>query len=219
MFALCCLLVLAGCGPQPALPTRAAPALSPPTPAVIVPTPTLAAVPPPSGRGLGRGSEAGETGSRQAEETATPPEPTLVAEAEGTADPLPTPLPKGEGTSPCVTPGRVEQGTLDSAVAGQPMRYRVYLPPCYGQDGRVYPTLTLFGGNIHDDSFWDTLGIDEAAEAAILAGDIPPLLIVMPDNGLLANTTTSGPTSYEGFVLNELIPHIERTTCAWPARE
>ena len=99
------------------------------------------------------------------------------------------------------------------------MRYRVYLPPCYRQDGRVYPTLYLFGGNIHDDSFWDTLGIDEAAEAAIVAGDIPPLLIVMPDNGWLANDTTSGPTSYEGFVLNELIPHIDQTYCAWPARE
>ena len=99
------------------------------------------------------------------------------------------------------------------------MRYRVYLPPCYGGDGRVYPTLYLFGGNVHDEAFWDRLGIDETAEAAIAAGRIPPLLIVMPDNGWLANTTTSGPTSYEGFVLNELIPHIESQYCAWPARE
>ena len=51
----------------------------------------------------------------------------------------------------------------------------------------------------------------DAAEAAIVAGSIPPLLIVMPDNGWLANTTTSGPNSYEGFVLNELIPHVEAT--------
>ncbi len=97
------------------------------------------------------------------------------------------------------------------------MRYRVYLPPCYGRDGRVYPTLYMFGGNIHDEAIWDTLGLDEAAEAAIAGGDIPPLLIVMPDNGWLANTTTSGPTSYEGFVLDELIPYIEATYCAWPS--
>ncbi len=99
------------------------------------------------------------------------------------------------------------------------MRYRVYLPPCYGIDGRAYPVLYMFGGNIHDDAIWDNLGLDEAAEALIAAGRIPPLLIVMPDNGWLANTTTSGPTSYEGFVLNELIPHVEATYCALPARE
>jgi enterochelin esterase-like enzyme len=99
------------------------------------------------------------------------------------------------------------------------MRYRVYLPPCYGEDRRVYPTLYMFGGNIHDDSIWDALGLDEAAEAAIHDGRLPPLLMVMPDNGWLANTTTSGPASYEGFVLNELIPYIEATYCAWPARD
>ena len=91
------------------------------------------------------------------------------------------------------------------------MRYRVYLPPCYGLDGGDYPTLYMFGGNIHDDAIWDNLGLDEAAEAAISSGTIPPLLIVMPDNGWLANTTTSGPDSYEGFVLDELIPYIEAT--------
>lgn len=95
------------------------------------------------------------------------------------------------------------------------MRYRVYLPPCYGQDGYAYPVLYMFGGNIHDDGIWDALGLDEAAEAAITNGDIPPLIIVMPDNGWLANTTTSGPASYEGFVLNELIPHIGSQFCAW----
>lgn len=109
----------------------------------------------------------------------------------------------------------MEYGTIDSAIAGEPIPYRIYLPPCYGLDGKVYPTLYMFGGNIHDDAIWDVLGLDEAAGAAIANGGIPPLLIVMPDNGWLANTTTSGPRSYEGFVLGELVPFIERTYCAW----
>lgn len=137
--------------------------------------------------------------------TDPPPAPTIV----------PTDLPSP--TPPlCTESGRIEFGSVDSAVAGEAMRYRIYLPPCYGQDDRVYPTLYMFGGNVHDDAIWDTLGLDEAAEAAIARGDIPPLLIVMPDNGWLANTTTSGPNSYEGFVLNELIPHIEATYLARP---
>ncbi len=130
--------------------------------------------------------------------------------AEVTVSPPPT---------PCTTPGRVEYGTLDSAVAGEPMRYRIYLPPCYDDDDRAYPTLYMFGGNVHDDAIWDVLGLDEAAEAAIMAGEIPPLLIVMPDNGWLANTTTSGPKSYEGFVIDELIPHIEATWRAQADRD
>lgn len=141
--------------------------------------------------------------------TAPPPTPLIT--------PSPPPPDATPITPPCVTPGRIEQGTLESAVAGETMRYRVYLPPCYGDDGHAYPALYMFGGNIHDDAIWDTLGLDDAAEVMINAGEIPPALIVMPDNGWLANTTTSGPKSYEGFVLDELIPHIEATYCAWPA--
>jgi enterochelin esterase-like enzyme len=95
------------------------------------------------------------------------------------------------------------------------MAYRIYLPPCYGLDGRVYPTLYLLPGNIHSDTIWDELGIDEAAENAILGQAIPPLLIVMPEGGQTANNTSGGPYSYEGVILNDLIPFIEATYCAW----
>lgn len=219
LFVLSLLTLLAACTAPVALPTVAAtaqpPAPLPPTPPVVVPTPTSA-------------GSAGEQGSGGAGETSTPTPigPTSTGELAQSTPATSAQLPTSDDpsitltpTSPCATPGRIETGTLDSAVAGEPMRYRVYLPPCFGQDGRVYPVLYLFGGNIHDDAFWDALGIDEAAEAAITAGTMPPLLIVMPDNGWLANTTTSGPASYEGFVLNELIPHIERAYCAWAARE
>lgn len=110
-------------------------------------------------------------------------------------------------------------GALNSAIGrsfGAPtIAYRVYLPPCYGLDGRVYPTLYMLPGNIHTDSIWDELGVDEAAEAAINRRTIPPLLIVMADGGLLAYNTSGGPASYEGMIMTELIPHIESRYCAW----
>ncbi len=202
---LVALLLLPACGPQPALPTQAAPALRPPTPSVMLLTPTAA--------GLVVAPASTTTVTPE-----PPPPGETTAAADTPAGPSPAPPPAATPAA-CTTPGRVEVGEVASVVAGEPMRYRVYLPPCYGEDGRVYPTLYLFGGNVHDETFWDRLGIDEAAEAAIAAGRIPPLLIVMPDNGWLANTTTSGPASYEGFVLNELIPHIESHICAWPARD
>jgi enterochelin esterase-like enzyme len=109
----------------------------------------------------------------------------------------------------------VVAGSFVSATAGTVHPYRLYRPPCYGQDGRAYPALYLFAGNIHGEGKWDELGLDEAANAAIAAGEIAPLLIVMPAGGWLADETSGGPGSYESLVLDELIPHIEQTTCAW----
>ncbi|MCI0397879.1 MAG: hypothetical protein L0332_22225 [Chloroflexi bacterium] len=156
------------------------------------------------------------------------PSPSFTPSASST--PLrsytPTPPPSHTPTPPhtytptppfCLEPGQVVAGRYPSRIAGPERSYRVYLPPCYGQDGHAYPTLYLFHGNIHDDSKWDELGLDEAANAAILAGDIPPLLIVMPDGGAIANNSSGGPSSFEDVVLTDLIPFIEATTCAWPA--
>lgn len=114
----------------------------------------------------------------------------------------------------CTQPGFVKQASLPSQWAGT-LAYRIYYPPCYGEDGRSYPTLYLLPGNIHTDSIWDDLGIDETADTLILSGSISPLLIVMADGGWLAQNSSGGPGSYESAILNELIPHVEATTCAW----
>ena len=133
-----------------------------------------------------------------------------------TQSPVPSPQsPISNPQSPCSTPGQVQTAILDSGIAGA-IAYRIYRPPCFGQDGRLYPTLYLLPGNIHSDAIWDELGIDEAADVAILADTIAPLLIVMPDGGPIANNTSGGPNSYEALVLDELIPLVEATYCAWP---
>ena len=138
--------------------------------------------------------------------TATLP-PTHTPTATATHTPTITP-------TPCQETGRIETGVFPSVLAGE-MTYRVYLPPCYGVDGRTYPALYMFGGNTHTDSGWDDYGLDEAAEAGIQAQIYPPFIIVMPDNGYYANNTSGGPTSYEGIIINDLIPFIEETYCVW----
>ena len=133
-----------------------------------------------------------------------------------TAIPTPTSTPAATPTPEC-GPGRVVAATLPSVVAGEVVNYRIYLPPCYGTLDRRYPTLYLLHGNEQDERFWDELGVDEAAEAAIRNGTLPPLLIVMPDGGELAYNTSGGPGSFEALVVDELLPHVEATTCAWGA--
>lgn len=80
-----------------------------------------------------------------------------------------------------------------------------------------YPTLYLMAGNIHDEMKWNELGLEEAATGAIENGSLPPLLVVMPDGGWLANNTSGGPGSYESLILDELIPNVEAAYCAWNA--
>ncbi|MFZ0547341.1 MAG: alpha/beta hydrolase-fold protein [Candidatus Promineifilaceae bacterium] len=162
--------------------------------------------------------------------TALPADPTVVPQ---TWTPVPTledtptetavpPTPSQTLTqtpTPCLTPGQVVTGTYPSAIAGPTRNYRIYLPPCYGESNRVYPTLYMFHGNTQDDSAWVVLGLDEAAETAIQAGEIPPLIIAMPDGGYIANNSSGGPHSFEGVILDEFIPFIEQTYCAWPDPE
>lgn len=141
------------------------------------------------------------------------PLPTAIL-ATTTAVPSPTVTLAPTPSPTSCPPGVVAAGQLSSRYAGE-FTYRLYTPPCYGENGRLYPALYLLPGNVHDETIWDELGIDETADALIRQGAIPPLLIVMADGGPLANNTSGGPGSYESVILEELIPHVEAATCAW----
>jgi enterochelin esterase-like enzyme len=135
-----------------------------------------------------------------------------------TQPPLETEIPPSTpapSPTPCSSPGQIETGYFDSSIAGR-INYRIYLPPCYSDTGRTYPALYMLPGNIHTDSIWDELGLDEALEMGIKEERFPPMLIVMLSGGSLANTTSGGPGSYESFMIEEFIPFVERTYCVLP---
>lgn len=142
------------------------------------------------------------------------PTVSMLIETAASATAVANTPPATPTTSPhCNQLGKIETGAITSAIAGT-LSYRLYLPPCYDQDGRTYPTLIMLGGNIHDESVWDELGLDETADTLIQAGDIPPLIIVMPAGGWTASNTSGGPGSYETVILEELRPFLLDTTCA-----
>jgi hypothetical protein len=81
-------------------------------------------------------------------------EPTWTPEPIQTPLPTLTPSPTPTATpEPCITPGQIITGTYPSQnlMDGPERNYRVYLPPCYEDSNRVYPTVYLFHGNIGDD--------------------------------------------------------------------
>ncbi len=159
--------------------------------------------------------------------TPTPRPPTSTPTP--TATPQPTPTPTATAT-PTPTPdlcrettGTVQRESFYSATLQRDQFYRIYLPPCYHhptQRDRRYPVLYLIHGSNSDDAHWDDLGVTRAAEAGFQAGTLPPMIIVMPfADPFMYSHTSGGDQSFEGIVVHDLIPFIDRTYRTETSRE
>lgn len=110
--------------------------------------------------------------------------------------------------------GTVLEGkTVKSAILGKDIEYNVYLPADYGASERSYPVVYLLHGYTDDESGWVQFGeVNRYADKAIASGDIPPMIIVMPDGGVSWYINSyDGATKYEDFFIKEFIPAIEKT--------
>lgn len=161
----------------------------------------------------------------------TPDRPTETAETPVTLtatvppppdDPTETPtaLPTATAT-PFVCPylrGRLVSHSLESEAMWEDVRLLVYLPPCYDQfPDKAYPVLYLFHGWPLNEHHWDNLGVDEWSDDWISRGLMGPLMIVMPgvsSDGLYVNSS-GGPGSFEGMVVDELVPFVDATYRTW----
>ena len=146
--------------------------------------------------------------------------PAATLASTATQKPSATPLPSA---TPTPTPlacwqqgGRYEEGSLRSDLLPLPMEYRVYLPPCYDQQGdRRYPVLYLIHGQNYNHDQWDRLGVDEAADRLIAAGEIPPLLIVLPHDRSWAMPTED---RFGQVLVEGLVPTIDSNYRTLPER-
>jgi enterochelin esterase-like enzyme len=87
------------------------------------------------------------------------------------------------------------------------MEYRVYLPPCYNQLAEQrFPVLYLIHGQGFNDDQWERLGMAEIANTLIAAGEIPPLIIVMPRDRYWSQPTEN---MFGQVVDNQLLPRID----------
>ncbi len=117
----------------------------------------------------------------------------------------PTPTPLG-----CLTtPGFTVKGIIETAQLAKPMSYFVYLPPCYLEKPDVrYPVLYLLHGQTYTEDQWIRLGVPTVMDKLIIAGEIPPFLVVFPyDYSYLQ------PTQYhfEDVFMQTLVPQIDST--------
>ena len=143
--------------------------------------------------------------------TNTPqPSPTV----EVTPSPTPRACAEDEGLYFDITDNRSE------LTANENLRYRVYVPPCYFSSGRRFPVVYLLHGLSYREQQWEELGLDTALEQGLRLGVLPPMVVVMPYLGNLGQLNSFPPDlSYETFMLEGLLPRVERDLCTWQARE
>jgi len=104
--------------------------------------------------------------------------------------------------------GTVQELTLRTDLLPLPLEYSIYLPACYEELPSVsFPTLYLIHGQNFNHDQWSRLGVFDAADRMISAGEIPPMIIVLP-----RDRDWRQPTEDKfGVVLEEqLIPWIDK---------
>jgi len=127
-----------------------------------------------------------------------------------------------EGSLVDCTRGQVLEGQeLQSRLMGQPVRYAVYLPPDYHCSSRRYPVIYLLHGFTDQEWAWIQFGeVNVTADQEILAGNIPGMIIVMPDGGVSWYVNDySGKVPWERMLVEEMIPNIDATYRTRPERE
>ncbi len=106
----------------------------------------------------------------------------------------------------------LESLKMNSQVMGKEVAYSVYLPPGYETSQRSYPVLYLLHGYTDDETAWVQYGqVDHAANEGIATGEVPPMIIVMPDGGVTFFIDDyQGKAKFETMFIQEFMPFIEK---------
>ncbi|MCY3834173.1 MAG: CapA family protein [Chloroflexi bacterium] len=107
-------------------------------------------------------------------------------------------------TEECSAAGTLSRETYLSGVSAHERKFTLYLPPCYQASGASYPLLLLLHGSNADDSQWARLGFLDALESAIRADEAPPMIVVIPYGGSVANQNRFDGLSYDRILLDLL---------------
>jgi S-formylglutathione hydrolase FrmB len=103
-----------------------------------------------------------------------------------------------------------KSATFMSKSLRKQVKYAIYLPPNYQVDDKNYPVVYLLHGFGGSEKDWVKNGeMARQTDEAIAAGQIPPMIVVMPDgqNSWYINSDRAG--DYENMMLHDLIPMVD----------
>jgi enterochelin esterase-like enzyme len=124
-------------------------------------------------------------------------------------------LPAGTvGSGQVAGKGEWHEEHLESRVLGRRMPFLIWVPPGYNTSQRYPVVYMLHGGGDGQTpgrAEWLQLGMREALDQAIAAGELPPTIFVFPEglDGYWINHANGGPR-WADYVLQDVMPHVER---------
>ncbi|MBV9581600.1 MAG: OpgC domain-containing protein [Chloroflexi bacterium] len=138
----------------------------------------------------------------QPEEAASTPAP-----AAATAAALPGPVSDAAGK----IQGTLLEPEFQSAALNAKQRYFIYLPPNYQTSGQRYPVLYMLHGE-GGRSEWIGNGLIGKADAGIVSGQLPAMIIVLPqgDLGYWVNHQNNGPR-WGDYLTKDLVQLVDTT--------
>ena len=94
------------------------------------------------------------------------------------------------------------------------MPFLIWVPPGYSTSRRYPVVYMLHGGGDGQTpgrAEWLQLGMREALDQAVAAGELPPSIFVFPEglDGYWVNHANGGPR-WADYVLQDVVPHVER---------
>ena len=153
---------------------------------------------------------------------APPQTATLTVKPEATATLKPThttsleietdllqPTPVTQTPTPdCLTVGgTIQMGSFSSKILEDDFNYQIYLPPCYRTTTtQRYPVVYLLHGLLDTNDQWLRLGLAEKMNTLVTDGNIPPFIIVLPQEAKMAPPQTS---PFPEALVEELVPWID----------
>ncbi|WP_460911616.1 alpha/beta hydrolase [Spirosoma areae] len=132
--------------------------------------------------------------------------------------------PQNNGPVPVVSAPQarlLESMLMNSSVLNRGIKFSIYLPPDYYISNRRYPVVYLLHGYGDDETSWVQFGeADRLADTGIKSGELPPMIIVMPDGGRSFYVNDyQRKVRYEDMFVQEFIPYIDSTFRTRPQRE
>jgi enterochelin esterase-like enzyme len=157
---------------------------------------------------------AGTSQPMVASEMVRTPIPSITPTLEPAGPPTATPFVCAE------TQGQIVSSSFTSSILGSEEDFLIYLPPCFYDTFQRYPYVILLHGTGYDETMWENLGVAAVMDQGVTKGTLPPMVLIMPDGGDLAelNDQPDG-ASYESLILDELIPTVEEDFCLWGSRQ
>jgi enterochelin esterase-like enzyme len=203
-------------GPNPSSSSAAASASSESGGSPLSAQPVSTVTAPRKVAGPAKGSSSSSVAAASTTPTPTAPTDSQTSEP-GTSQPQANGNPphgQPEPASPSLfRAGFLDDGSFYSQALERDMPYGIYLPPGYDHTDQRYPVLYMLHGSGGHYSEWIGYGLAEIAEDMIEKGDLPPMIIVVPqgDISFWVNHQGTDNERWGDYVIDDLIPYIDAT--------